>query len=184
MGAFGKGQGQIHRMPLMKLFFIAGTQLPFPRMDEAIVKLLENNDQAFNITYQSGQREDFSTKNLMQYKLMNEVLFMETLLDADLIIAHAGVGTLLECIENKKPVLMFPRLAKLGEHRNDHQLSTAKKIQEIFQIPYLLTVKDLINYIQNRDLRPEIGFYFRQMMHNRTELQKNLHNSIKELLSR
>lgn len=168
----------------MKLFFIAGTQLPFPRMDEAIVKLLENNDQAFNITYQSGQREDFSTKNLMQYKLMNEVLFMETLLDADLIIAHAGVGTLLECIENKKPVLMFPRLAKLGEHRNDHQLSTAKKIQEIFQIPYFLTVNELVAAIQSDDLELHGNLHFQQMQDNRTKLTKNLYSAINELLAK
>src|SRR5690625_7789617 len=125
MGAFGKGQGQIHRMPLMKLFFIAGTQLPFPRMDEAIFKLLENNDQAFNITYQSGQREDFSTKNLMQYKLMNEDLFMEALLDADLIIAHAGVGTLWDGFKIKNPLLMSPGWQKSANNVNTHQLVTA-----------------------------------------------------------
>lgn len=168
----------------MKLFFIAGTQLPFPRMDEAVDRLLSNTELPVEIIYQSGQQENFNREKLKQYKLMTEEKFLKAMLDADLIVAHAGVGTLLECIENKKPVLMFPRLAKLKEHRNDHQLSTAKKIHEIFQIPYFLSVDELITAIQSgsEPLRGEQQY--EKMKKNRRQLQKNLRNVINEVLMR
>lgn len=166
----------------MNLFFIAGTQLPFPRMDQAISALLKDTDRSFRITYQSGRKEDFSKKNLQQYKLMDEEVFINTILNADLIIAHAGVGTLLECIENKKPVFMFPRLAKLKEHRNDHQLSTAKKINEIFQIPYFLSVDELVAAILQARTKSAGELYYHQMQKNRTLLKKNIFTAINEVL--
>lgn len=41
-----------------------------------------------------------------------------------LIVSHAGIGTVLTAARYSKPVVLFPRRADLGEHRNDHQLAT------------------------------------------------------------
>jgi UDP-N-acetylglucosamine transferase subunit ALG13 len=46
---------------------------------------------------------------------------------ADAIVAHAGMGTIISALEFGKPLLVMPRLASLGEHRNDHQLATAER---------------------------------------------------------
>ncbi|WP_374511646.1 glycosyltransferase [Niveibacterium sp.] len=45
---------------------------------------------------------------------------------ADLIVSHAGMGSILTALKYRKPILIMPRKAGLGEHRNDHQLATAK----------------------------------------------------------
>lgn len=45
---------------------------------------------------------------------------------ATLIVAHAGMGSILTALRYRKPILIMPRQAALGEHRNDHQLATAK----------------------------------------------------------
>jgi len=50
--------------------------------------------------------------------------------EANVIISHAGMGTILTVLEAKKPLLIMPRLARLGEQRNDHQLATARSLQE------------------------------------------------------
>lgn len=47
-------------------------------------------------------------------------------LEASLIVAHAGMGSVLTALKFRKPILIVPRKASLGEHRNDHQLATAK----------------------------------------------------------
>lgn len=48
--------------------------------------------------------------------------------DADVVITHAGVGSAVTAIRaGKKPVLV-PRLARYGEHVDDHQLQLAERL--------------------------------------------------------
>lgn len=47
---------------------------------------------------------------------------------ARLIVAHAGIGTVLTAARCAKPILLMPRRADLEEHRNDHQLATVRKL--------------------------------------------------------
>ena len=49
------------------------------------------------------------------------------MLAADAVVAHAGIGTILGALELGKPTVVMPRRAALGEHRNDHQLATARR---------------------------------------------------------
>ncbi|OBV11224.1 glycosyltransferase [Erythrobacter dokdonensis] len=44
-----------------------------------------------------------------------------------LIVSHAGIGTVLTAARFGKPILVMPRRADRGEHRNDHQLATVDK---------------------------------------------------------
>ena len=44
---------------------------------------------------------------------------------AELLVAHAGIGSVVTAGEHGKPIVLLPRQARLGEHRNDHQLDTA-----------------------------------------------------------
>lgn len=46
--------------------------------------------------------------------------------EAELIVSHAGMGSILTALKYRKPIVIMPRRAALGEHRNDHQLATAK----------------------------------------------------------
>lgn len=45
---------------------------------------------------------------------------------ADVVVAHAGMGTIISALESGKPLVIMPRLESLGEHRNNHQVGTAK----------------------------------------------------------
>lgn len=58
---------------------------------------------------------------------------------ARLIVAHAGIGTVLTAARCAKPILLMPRRADLGEHRNDHQLATVGKLAGR---PGILVAKD------------------------------------------
>lgn len=49
--------------------------------------------------------------------------------DAGRVISHAGMGTILKSLDYGKPLIIVPRLAALGEHRNDHQVATAKRFE-------------------------------------------------------
>jgi len=42
------------------------------------------------------------------------------------IVAHSGTGTIIAAAQLGKPLLVMPRLARLEETRNDHQVPTMK----------------------------------------------------------
>ena len=53
--------------------------------------------------------------------------FREAMREADAVVAHAGVGTILTALELRKPLVVLPRRADQREHRNDHQVGTARR---------------------------------------------------------
>lgn len=53
--------------------------------------------------------------------------YQEKLEGCRLLVAHAGMGSIISALTWGKPLLMMARRASLGEHRNEHQLATAAK---------------------------------------------------------
>lgn len=49
---------------------------------------------------------------------------------ASLIVAHAGMGSILTALELGKPIVVMPRRGDLGETRNDHQVATVARFRE------------------------------------------------------
>lgn len=45
-----------------------------------------------------------------------------------LVVAHAGAGTVLTALQERRPVVLVPRLRSLGEHIDDHQLELAEAL--------------------------------------------------------
>lgn len=55
----------------------------------------------------------------------------DTLLDdADLVITHGGIGTVLTALRRRKHVIAIPRLSRFGEHNNDHQVEICAELAE------------------------------------------------------
>jgi UDP-N-acetylglucosamine--N-acetylmuramyl-(pentapeptide) pyrophosphoryl-undecaprenol N-acetylglucosamine transferase len=50
--------------------------------------------------------------------------------DADVVVTHAGVGSAVTAIRAGKKPLLVPRLARYGEHVDDHQLQLAERLAE------------------------------------------------------
>ena len=73
---------------------------------------------------------------------------------ARLIVAHAGIGTIITAMQQQKPVIIFPRIAALGEHRNEHQLATAEKMKEAGWVYVANTKEELSELLQIPDLSP------------------------------
>jgi len=49
---------------------------------------------------------------------------------SELVISHAGIGTIILCREYGIPLVIFPRRKKYGEHGTDHQVEIAKALEE------------------------------------------------------
>lgn len=50
--------------------------------------------------------------------------------EAHLVVAHAGMGSIISALMIPKPIVIMPRLTALGEVRNDHQLATVTKFRD------------------------------------------------------
>ena len=61
------------------------------------------------------------------------------------MIAHAGMGSIITALELGKPIMVMPRRASLGEHRNDHQVATAKRFAEQGRIMVAFNEKELVD---------------------------------------
>jgi UDP-N-acetylglucosamine transferase subunit ALG13 len=61
---------------------------------------------------------------------MGAIEFDEKFGEADVVVAHAGIGTILKAQQHRKPLVLFPRRAAFGEHRNDHQLATCAQLRD------------------------------------------------------
>ena len=111
------------------IFVTVGTQLTFDRLIAAVDEWAGKN-LTHKVVLQSGvsdiQPEFCEVKEYIEASEW-EQLFHE----AEFIIAHAGMGTILKCLDAGKPLIVMPRLESLGEHRNDHQIATVSKFSEI-----------------------------------------------------
>jgi UDP-N-acetylglucosamine transferase subunit ALG13 len=58
----------------------------------------------------------------------------ELMRSSDAIVAHAGMGTILGALELGRPLVVMPRRAALGEHRNDHQVATARRFSDLGRV--------------------------------------------------
>ena len=103
------------------IFVALGTQdKPFTRL----LKRLEEADLPEEIVVQAGYT-DFSSDKMDVRKYVEKDEYSRLLEEADLVICHAGVGTIMESLQKHKKVIVSPRLSKYGEHQNDHQLEIA-----------------------------------------------------------
>ncbi len=70
------------------------------------------------------------------------------------------MGSILTALELEKPIIIFPRRAALGEHRNEHQLATAKKFSGRTEGVYVaFDEAELIELLTNtHKLRPSKEF--------------------------
>ncbi len=66
--------------------------------------------------------------------------YRQRLRDCDLFVAHVGMGSILQALEERKQMLLMPRLHDLGEHTTDHQLHTAARFGHL---PGLKVVGDV-----------------------------------------
>lgn len=127
-----------------------GTQLPFDRLIKMIDLLAPRSDSEFFAQTGSG---DYEPQNIRWSRNVEPDEFDRMLRACSIIISHAGIGTVLKAYRYKKPIIIVPREAKLGEHRNDHQLATVSQLKERQGI-YVANDIEGISSLLNQPLQP------------------------------
>lgn len=127
-----------------------GTQVPFERLLQYIDSWLANKDEKVEVIAQIGN-SSFKSTNFETFQSLQPAEF-ELLVDqCDLIVSHAGMGSILTALRVKKPIIIFPRKADLGEHRNDHQLATCRSFEETYGVYVARTEDELISLLESKE---------------------------------
>lgn len=117
------------------IFVSLGTQdKPFVRL----LNYLEHSNIKDKIIVQAGFT-DYESKKFEIQKYLDKDDFDKYIDEADLVICHGGVGTIVSCLNKNKKVLAVPRLSKYKEHQNDHQLQI---VNAYYQKGYLVMMND------------------------------------------
>ena len=125
------------------IFVTVGTQGPFDRLIRAIDRWAGMRGRA-DVFAQTGP-SDYHPDHIRSERLIDATEFRRRVEAADLVIAHAGMGSIITALELGKQIVVMPRRASLGEHRNEHQVATAKRFAEQGRIIVALNEQELVD---------------------------------------
>ena len=110
----------------MKLFVSVGTQFPFDRLVRTIDLWAGQRPDA-EVFAQVGP-SSYAAQHIECAPFISAGECRRRAEEADAVIAHAGMGSIITALELGKPIIVMPRRADLDEHRNDHQMATARSL--------------------------------------------------------
>ena len=143
----------------MKLFVALGTQkFPFDRLVNRLNQLvsegLYNKEDIVIQSMKFGKVLPVFT----HYETIPVEQFNEFMDEAEVIITHSGVNSILTGMARKKPLVIVPRMCKYGEHVDDHQLEIAKVMEEKYHVLVARDLTDLGGYIQKAKLHEYLPY--------------------------
>ncbi|MCG8491226.1 MAG: hypothetical protein MI743_06400 [Sneathiellales bacterium] len=112
------------------IFLTVGHELGFDRLVKAMdVWARENSDH--KLFGQIGEiSPDTYTPGHFEYQeFLSPAEFEGHFETSDVIVSHAGMGTIITALRKAKPIVLLPRKGSLRETRNDHQIATVDRFR-------------------------------------------------------
>ena len=107
------------------IFVTLGTQ---DKQFKRLLDYCEALDTDQKIIVQAGLTEYHSDKMDIRDFIDNDE-FAKYIAEADVLITHGGVGTIINALNQGKVVIACPRLAKYHEHHNNHQVEIVDEFE-------------------------------------------------------
>lgn len=113
--------------PIRRAVVSIGTQdgYGFDRLFKTVVPLLKDCEE---VLWQSGV-QDLSPYGISGRLSVPHDEMKTAVKEADVVIAHCGTGAALTALEQGKCPVLVPRLARYGEHVDDHQLEIGREME-------------------------------------------------------
>lgn len=169
------------------IFVSLGTQdKPFNRIIDYILKLKEEIKELedIEIVFQIGQTKlseeeknkieklnektneekvsekiNKEEKNITVFNMLKPEDMKKYIINSSIVITHAGVGTIMECIENNKDIIVLPRKEEDGEHVNNHQEEIAFEMEKkglLYKVDTYEKMKEIVTeLIKNSNNKKE-----------------------------
>lgn len=112
------------------IFITLGSQkFQFDRLLKAVDDLVEQGVIAEEVFAQFGY-SDYVPKHYPSKQFLDRDEFAQWQEKADMVITHGGTGAIIGAVKKGKKVIAVPRLAKYGEHVDDHQIQIIEQFKE------------------------------------------------------
>lgn len=111
------------------ILLTVGTQLPFDRFVKHVDEWAYKNP-GVEILAQIADGA-YIPEHMPYVDYLDQEKYSRVFNQTSVVLAHAGMGTVINSLIASKPVVVFPRKASLGEHRNEHQLATCSKLTNL-----------------------------------------------------
>lgn len=107
------------------IFVTVGSMIPFNRLVQHVDGIAATwPDLRFHAQIGAG---DYSPRHMTFERLISPAAFMRVIADCKLVVAHAGMGSIISAAEANKPIVILPRRPELGEVASSHQIATARR---------------------------------------------------------
>jgi UDP-N-acetylglucosamine transferase subunit ALG13 len=107
------------------IFATVGSQEPFDRLIRAVDEWAALRGR-LDVLAQIGN-SNFRPRNIEFTKFLEPAEFNRVIRASSVVVAHAGMGSIISALEIGKPIVVMPRRGFLRETRNDHQVATAER---------------------------------------------------------
>jgi UDP-N-acetylglucosamine transferase subunit ALG13 len=133
------------------IFATVGTQLAFPRLTKALDEYASTTDEEIiaQVCDETEPRPNLNVRGMIEPKEFNKIFS-----HARVVVAHAGIGTILTARDYRRPLIIVPRRHALGEHRNNHQVATASALKDLPGVHVAMEIEQMLSLLQREDLEP------------------------------
>lgn len=107
------------------IFVTVGSQEPFDRLIRAVDEWARS--RARSDVFAQIASSTFHPQHIKFTHFLEPAEFNRVLQETRVIVAHAGMGSIISALELGKPIVIMPRRADFRETRNDHQVATAER---------------------------------------------------------
>lgn len=139
------------------IFITLGSQkFQFNRLLKKIDELIDSGIITEPVFAQTGY-SDYCPKNFPYENFLDRDTFAEKTGESTMVITHGGTGAIIGAVKKGKKVIAVPRLAKYGEHVDDHQIQMIEQFNDMDIICACMDTEQLadsIRYTNEHTFRP------------------------------
>lgn len=128
------------------IFVTVGSMFPFERMVHAMDDWASQHPEQQVFAQIGGGK--YEPIHMRWQRIIPPDEYKKIVSSCRIIVAHAGTGSVFTASEFRKPIVLFPRRAAQKEHTTDHQLDTAKWLEDKQGIFIAWSEKELAQAIE------------------------------------
>jgi len=117
----------------------------------------ENFFKGEEVFVQAGNNPDFASLHCKQVDFLPMTQFAQIIHKADVVIGHAGAGTLFHIFQAGKVPVVMPRQAKYTEHVDNHQVELVRILAAAGRLVPAYEPDDLPNAIDQEKRRVQLN---------------------------
>lgn len=144
----------------MKVLVSIGTMVEkkFTRLFTMLDELCDEGVLNGNQIIAQISAEKYQSTRYKCFDMIADEDFKRLINESDLIIAHAGTGTVVPSVKQGKKVIVVPRMAQFDEHFDDHQLELAELFAKQGYVLQARNKEELKNCILDLDKFTPVPF--------------------------